>query len=73
MQSIRLLFLELLALPLTRFLAKPKVVRRVTHWPNSPALIVCNHLTSYDGPFILYALPREIRDRVAIAMSGEMC
>ncbi len=59
-------------MPLTRLLAKPKVVRRVTQWPKSPALIVCNHLTSYDGPFVLYALPRAIRDRVAIAMSGEM-
>ena len=37
-----------------------------------PALIVCNHLTSYDAPFILYALPFHIRHRVAIAMAGEM-
>jgi len=72
MQFVRAAFIELAAMPLTRFLAKPKVVRRVTRWPDSPALIVCNHLTSYDGPFILYALPRKIRDRVAIAMAGEM-
>ncbi len=72
MQLVRAAFIELAAMPLTRFLAKPKVVRRVTHWPSSPALIVCNHLTSYDGPFILYALPSRIRRRVAIAMAGEM-
>ncbi len=35
-------------------------------------LIVANHVTSYDGPFILYALPGHIRRRIAIAMSGEM-
>jgi long-chain acyl-CoA synthetase len=29
-------------------------------------------VTTYDGALVLYALPRKIRDRVAIAMSGEM-
>lgn len=72
MQFARATFIELGALPLTRLLAKPKVVRCVKQWPSGPALIVCNHLTSYDGPFVLYALPRKIRDRVAIAMAGEM-
>jgi long-chain acyl-CoA synthetase len=72
MQFVRAAFLELIALPLVRLLAKPKVVFGVTHWPLSPALIVCNHLTSYDAPFILYALPGRIRRRVAIAMAGEM-
>jgi long-chain acyl-CoA synthetase len=33
---------------------------------------VCNHITSYDAPFILYALPGAIRRHVAIAMAGEM-
>ncbi len=41
-------------------------------WPTPPALIICNHLTSYDAPFILFVLPPHIRRRVAIAMSGEM-
>jgi len=72
MQFIRATFLELIALPLTRGLAKPKIIRRVSHWPTSPALLVCNHLTSYDAPFILYALPFHIRHRVAIAMAAEM-
>jgi long-chain acyl-CoA synthetase len=72
MQLVRAGFIELIAMPLTRFLAKPKVVQRVTRWPSSPALIVSNHLTSYDGPFILYALPSRVRRRVAIAMAGEM-
>ncbi len=71
-QFVRAVFLEVIALPLVRLLAKPKVVSHATHWPTSPALIVCNHLTSYDAPFILYALPGPIRRRVAIAMAGEM-
>jgi long-chain acyl-CoA synthetase len=71
-EAIRAVFLELAALPILRLLAKPKVFSRATHWPTSPALIVCNHLTSYDAPFILYALPGRIRRRTAIAMAGEM-
>jgi long-chain acyl-CoA synthetase len=72
MQFVRAIFLELIALPLVRLLAKPKVVCHATHWPALPSLIVCNHVTSYDAPFILYALPGPIRRRVAIAMAGEM-
>ncbi len=72
MQLLRAAFLELMAMPLVRFLAQPQVICRATHWPTAPALIVANHLTSYDAPFILYALPGKIRRRVAIAMAGEM-
>jgi long-chain acyl-CoA synthetase len=35
-------------------------------------LLVSNHVTSYDAPFVLYALPPHLRRRVAIAMSAEM-
>ena len=35
-------------------------------------LIVANHVTAYDVPLLLFALPRTIRDRTAVAMSGEM-
>jgi len=71
-QAIRSAFLTSIGMPLVRFLAKPKVVSQVRAWPESPMLIVCNHVTSYDAAFILYALPKEIRRKVAIAMSGEM-
>lgn len=54
------------------FLAKPTALSNVSDWPSSPMLIVCNHVTSYDAAFVLYALPKHIRRRVAIAMSGEM-
>jgi long-chain acyl-CoA synthetase len=72
MQLVRAAFIELVAMRLVRFLAKPKVICRATRWPGSPALIVANHVTSYDAPFILYALPGKIRRRTAIAMSAEM-
>jgi long-chain acyl-CoA synthetase len=71
-QAFRALFLECIAFPLARFLAKPKLNIQVKDWPAGPLLIVANHITSYDGPLILLALPGRIRRRVAIAMSAEM-
>ena len=38
----------------------------------SPVILIANHVTEYDGALILYALPRRLRDHVAVAMSGEM-
>jgi long-chain acyl-CoA synthetase len=73
MRAIRSVFLEAIAMPLLRFLAKPKRLRKVTQTlPASPMLIVSNHMSSYDPAFVLYALPGRVRRRVAIAMSGEM-
>ncbi len=68
----RACFQEAIALPILRFLAKPVMTRQPQTWPAGPALIICNHVTSYDAPFILFALPAHIRRRVAIAMSGEL-
>lgn len=70
--TFRALFLEWIALPLARFLAKPKLNIQLRDWPNEPLLIVANHVTSYDAPLILLALPGRVRRRVAIAMSAEM-
>lgn len=72
MHAIRTVFIELIAMPLVRGLAKPKREGNVKQWPSSPMFMVANHVTSYDAPFIMYALPRRIRDHMAIAMSGEM-
>jgi long-chain acyl-CoA synthetase len=71
-QVSRVLFLEGVALPLARFLAKPHLKIHTKTWPTGPVLIVANHITSYDAPLILLALPGRIRRRVAIAMSAEM-
>ncbi len=71
-QAIRAAFLRAIAMPIARFLAKPRVRVEIREWPRQPVLIVSNHVTSYDAAFILYALPARMRRRVAIAMSGEM-
>ncbi len=71
-QAIRSVFLEVIALPLVRLLAAPSVKNKVESWPASPLLIVANHVTTYDVPFVLYALPGRVRRRVAVAMAAEM-
>jgi long-chain acyl-CoA synthetase len=72
MQAVRSVFLELIAMPLLRFMTKTRIQNRITQWPDSPVLIVANHITSYDAVFLLYALPGRLRRQVATAMQGEM-
>lgn len=71
-QAIRAAFQECIAEPILWLLATPAVTSDVGAWPREPVLIVANHVTSYDAAFVLHALPRRMRDHVAIAMSGEM-
>jgi long-chain acyl-CoA synthetase len=71
-QTARAAFLEGIAQPLVWILAKPKVVAPHPVHSEEPILIICNHVTTYDGPIVLYALPGNMRRRVAAMMSGEM-
>jgi long-chain acyl-CoA synthetase len=73
--GIRVAFLELIARPLTWFLAGPRVWRASSDAlaeVSEPLLIIANHVTAYDGPLVQYALPGRMRTRIAVAMSGEM-
>jgi long-chain acyl-CoA synthetase len=72
MQLGRAAFLELIAQPLILLLAAPRVVCAENEIPRGPMLIIGNHVTAYDGPLILYALPASVRRRVAFAMSAEL-
>jgi len=60
--------------PLVRFLAKPRVFAPsdLVGKTREPVLIIANHVTTYDGPLVQYALPGRMRRRIAAAMSGEM-
>lgn len=71
-QWIRAVFLELIAQLLIRLLGAPRITRDTALLPNPPMLLIANHVTAYDGPLVLAALPGRIRRRVAIAMSGEL-
>ncbi|NYF88014.1 AMP-binding protein [Tunturiibacter empetritectus] len=85
---IRTAFVECVAQPLVWFLAAPRVspaarpyqsihpqqadTQQTDKQPTEPLLLIANHVTAYDLPLLLYALPRAIRLRTAVAMSGEM-
>lgn len=68
--AIRILFIELVMRPFVAVLGNPRVYRNQA--PSKPVLIVSNHVTVYDVPLILYALPGTMRRHVAVAMAGEM-
>lgn len=68
----RNVFTEVAMRPLVRLLAKPKIVAPNRLTLAEPTLIVANHVTTYDGPLLKYALPGRMRRRMAVAMSGEM-
>jgi long-chain acyl-CoA synthetase len=72
MQCIRSVFLELIAQPFVWFLGDPKVAVPPGLMADEPMLIICNHVTAYDGALVEYALPGRLRRRVAAAMQGEM-
>jgi long-chain acyl-CoA synthetase len=62
----------LLLLPITRLLARARVLGRenLQALPG-PILVVSNHISQVDPALILAALPFRLRSRVAIAMLGE--
>ncbi|WP_058189433.1 AMP-binding protein [Terracidiphilus gabretensis] len=75
-QTLRVVFQEAIAQPLTWFLAAPRVtapadLRAALH-TTGPMLIIANHISAYDGPLVQYALPGKLRRHLATAMSGEM-
>lgn len=71
-QWLRSAFLELVAQPFVWFLGAPRVSASVEVKTEEPVLIICNHVTAYDGAMVEYALPGRMRRRVAAAMLGEM-
>ncbi len=72
-QTLRFIFLECVARPLTRFLAKPRIACAPEFAvPQRPVLIIANHVTAYDAALVLYALPGRMRRHVAIAMAADI-
>jgi long-chain acyl-CoA synthetase len=69
---LRSAFIEAVMRPLVWLLSNPRVVASAPFQATEPMLIVGNHVTSFDGPLLEYALPGPIRRRIAVAMSGEM-
>jgi long-chain acyl-CoA synthetase len=69
---IRMAFVEAIMRPLVWLLANPRVYGPDKPLPQGPMLIIGNHVTTYDGALIEYALEGRVRRHVAVAMSGDM-
>jgi long-chain acyl-CoA synthetase len=67
---LRVVFLECVSIPLTRLLLGPRIERAQAPASRQPLLIVANHVTAYDVPLVLAALPARIRRHTAVAMAG---
>jgi long-chain acyl-CoA synthetase len=69
---LRIVLLYLIVLPATRVMGWPGI-RGKKHLRNirGPLVFICNHVTMADHAFVLLALPRRFRTRMAIAMDGE--
>jgi long-chain acyl-CoA synthetase len=68
---LRMAFIECVQQPLIWLLAAPEV-RGETSFANieQPLLLIANHVTAYDLPLALYALPGRMRRHVATAMAA---
>jgi long-chain acyl-CoA synthetase len=71
-QAARVAFTEAILRPLVWLLANPHVESELGRPPSQPLLIVANHVSTYDLPLILYALPAKMRRHVAAAMAANM-
>jgi long-chain acyl-CoA synthetase len=69
---IRIAFVEAIMRPLVWLLANPRVYGPDKPLPKGPMLIIGNHVTTYDGALIEYALEGRVRRHMAVAMSGDM-
>jgi long-chain acyl-CoA synthetase len=69
---IRVFVYYLLTWPATHLLAHPRVFGRGNlRGVQGPVLVISNHVIYLDVGFVLAALPRRLRHRMAVAMGGE--
>jgi long-chain acyl-CoA synthetase len=71
-QAARAAFIECVLRPLVWLLAAPAVKREVGLESDQRLLLIANHITTYDVPLIMYALPGKMRRHVAAAMAANM-
>lgn len=72
-RMVRIVFQDLISKPILGLLAAPRVhLLAPEALPQQPALFIANHVTMFDVPMVLYALPWRIRRRITVAMAGEM-
>jgi long-chain acyl-CoA synthetase len=70
---IRVLVYHAVTLPYIMVMARPKVIGRERLKDfRGPALIISNHIAQIDIGFLMAALPMHLRNRLGVAMQGEM-
>jgi long-chain acyl-CoA synthetase len=69
---LRDLYLEIVSQFFVWLLGNPRVERPPHLHPDSPVILIANHVTAYDAALVLYGLPGPMRRRVAVAMAGDM-
>jgi long-chain acyl-CoA synthetase len=71
-QVVRAAFIEWVMRPVAWLLAAPSVQRESPLKIDKPLLLVANHISTYDAPLVLYALPGPVRRHVAVAMTADL-
>jgi long-chain acyl-CoA synthetase len=70
---IRVLGYNCITLPYIMVMARPKIIGREQLKDfHGPALIISNHIAQIDIGFLMAALPMRLRNRLGVAMQGEM-
>jgi len=70
---IRVLGYNCITLPYIMVMARPKIIGRERLKDfRGPALIISNHIAQIDIGFLMAALPMRLRNRLGVAMQGEM-
>jgi long-chain acyl-CoA synthetase len=70
---VRKVVYYLLARPTMLLLGWPSIRgREKLSGTNGPVLVIANHIAYFDPVFVLEALPRRLRRRLAVAMDGEL-
>ncbi|HEY2364011.1 MAG TPA: AMP-binding protein [Candidatus Angelobacter sp.] len=73
MRWIRVLGYNCVTLPYIMVMARPKIIGRERLKDfHGPALIISNHIAQIDIGFLMAALPMHLRNRLGVAMQGEM-
>jgi len=70
---VRVLGYNFVTLPYIMVMARPKIIGRERLKDfRGPALIISNHIAQIDIGFLMAALPMRLRNRLGVAMQGEM-
>jgi long-chain acyl-CoA synthetase len=72
-RGIRVLIYHAISLPYIMIMARPRIIgrERLSNF-KGPALIISNHIAQIDIGFLMTALPARLRNRLGVAMQGEM-